>query len=218
MTVESKNKRCAAGCTFYFVPSRPCAWYVLIEVKCEVNCDSLRVKFEFIHVTTIDILSSLRSITRYSTGANKYKPISTWMVDSHELEHHSRLVQHMSGWVLDSFSNQYIRTSSIYTNDSKHMNGWFTRTGASLMAESWIASLSDLNHLTLESLVSSSMDHCYGANSCLDRSNDQFLHSLFKEHEPWNRNFPTNNIELKSPPARPLGFKFVWQNIPRMFC
>ena len=66
-----------------------------------------------------------------------------------------------------------------------------------LMAESWIASLSDLNHLTLESLVSSSMEYCYSANSCVDRSNDQSLHSLFKEHEPWNRNFPTNNIELK---------------------
>ena len=87
-----------------------------------------------------------------------------------------------------------------------------------LMAESWIASLSDLNHLTLESLVSSSMDYCYGATSCFDRSNNQFLHSLFKEHEPWNRNFPTNNIELKKPARPTLGFKFVWQNIPRMFC
>ena len=132
------------------------------------------------------------------------------------------------------------------------MNGWFTRTEASLkwmveswipspidiyerfryirtipstwmldshelMAESWIASLSDLNHLTLELLVFSSMDYCYGANSCFDRSKNQFLHSLFKEHEPWNRNFPTNNIELKSPPARPLGLNLFDNIFPECF-
>ena len=132
-----QNKRCATGCSFYFVLSRPYAWYILIEVK----CDSLRVNFEFTHVT-IDIFSSFhdsRSITPYSTAANKCKRSrlvqhmsGTWMVDSLELEHHSRLVQHMIGWVLDSFSNRYIWTSSIYTNDFKHMNGWFTQTGASL--------------------------------------------------------------------------------------
>ena len=109
-------------------------------MKCKVNCDSLRVKlrvkFEFIH-GTIDILSSLRSITRYSTGANKYKPISTWMVDSHELEHHPRLVQHMmaESWIpspIDIYERvRYIRTiSSTWIVESHELeHHWWLSPG-----------------------------------------------------------------------------------------
>ena len=122
-----QNKRCATGCTFYFVLSRPCACYVLIGVKWSVMGTVTCYEWSYewrLNLSTSQLIFWVHSKTQ---GAS----LSTWMIDSHELEHHSRLVQHMSGWVLDSFSNRYIRTSLIYSNYFKHMNGWFTRTGAS---------------------------------------------------------------------------------------
>ena len=149
-----------------------------------------------------------------------------WTIDSLELQHHARkwlspgsirntrtspgcllLSIYTNGLyiyerfgtperVLDAFSYRYIRAvhiytndSELYTNDSEHLN------------ESWMSSPIEL---TLESLVFNSRSYCYGANSCFDRSNNQSLHSLFNEHEPWNRNFPTNNIELKRQGGRVL--------------
>ena len=102
--------------------------------------------------------------------------------------------------VLDAFSYRYIRTVCIHTNDSEHLN------------ESWMSSSIDL---TLESLVFNSRSYCYGANSCFDRSNNLSLLSLFKEHEPWNRNFPTNNIELKRQGGEStVPSPFIW-DIPK---
>ena len=55
-----------------------------------------------------------RYITRYSTTANKYKPISTWTIESLHLQHHSRK------WLSPGFLLQ-----SIYTNASTWMSpGW----------------------------------------------------------------------------------------------
>ena len=92
------------------------------EVKCDRNCDSLRVKFR-VKFEFTPRLKEHRSLD-----------IPLLLITTNQLAHewliHSNwsLTQHMNGWVLDSFSNRYIRTISIYTNDSKHMNAWFTRT------------------------------------------------------------------------------------------
>ena len=205
-----KNKRCATGCTFYFVVSLPCAWYVLIEVNWSVTGTVTRVRVN----VTIDILSSLQD-----SGASLDIPlllINTNQV-AHEWSSHSNWsITHdrSSTWMVESWIPSPIDISErfryIWTIPSTCM-----LDSHELMAESWIASLSDLNHLTLESLVSSSMEYCYSANSCLDRSNDQSLHSLFKEHEPWNRNFPTTNIELKRQGGKStVSSPFIW-DIPK---
>ena len=117
-----KNKRCATGCTFYFVVSLPCAWYVLIEVKWRVMGTVTRVRVN----VTIDILSSLQdssaSLDIPILLINTNQVVHEWVI------HSNWSITQVNGWVLDSFSNRYIRTISIYTNDSKHMNAWFTRT------------------------------------------------------------------------------------------
>ena len=191
-----KNKRCATGCTFYFVVSLPCAWYVLIEVKWSVTGTVTRLRVN----VTLDILSSL--------GASLDTPLL--LINTNQATHEWLI--HLNWSITPDRSHTWMVESWIPSPIDIYERVRYKRTIPStcmfdsheLMAESCIASLSDLNHLTLESLVSSSMDHCYGANSCLDRSNNQFLHSLFKEHEPWNRNFPTNNIELKRQGGRVL--------------
>ena len=53
---------------------------------------------------------------------NTNQVVHEWVI------HSNWSITQVNGWVLDSFSNRYIRTISIYTNDSKHMNAWFTRT------------------------------------------------------------------------------------------
>ena len=131
--VESKIKDAPRGAPFILL-SRSLVpgtyWLKWSEVWWELWLEyawTLHLKFR-VHFDISSSLQDSRRITRYSTTANKYKSSSTWMVDSLVLKHHSRLGRHMNGWVLDSFSNRYIRTISIYTNDSKHMNAWFTRT------------------------------------------------------------------------------------------
>ena len=100
-----QNKRRTAGCTFYFVLSRPCACYVLIEVKCEVNCDSLTRSEWSLNSSTLRLIFWVYSKTQAASRDiplllintnNPHELFSTWMVDTHELEHHSRLVQHMA--------------------------------------------------------------------------------------------------------------------------
>ena len=200
-----QNKRDATGRTFYFDHSLPDACY---EVWTDSRYDWY---FEFILIFWV-----------HSTTTGASLDISLLLINTNQLAHersnHSTYsITHGSGWVLDSFSNRYIRTQAhewvlddfpyryirtvcIHTNDSEHLN------------ESWMSSSIDL---TLESLVFNSRSYCYGANSCFDRSNNLSLLSLFKEHEPWNRNFPTNNIELKRQGGEStVPSPFIW-DIPK---
>ena len=118
---------------------------------------------------------------------------STWLIDIYELEHHSQLVQHMiaESWIASPI-DIYEQFRYIWT-----ISKW-------IMAESWLTPIIWL----LIYLISF---------PCFDRSNNRLLHSLFKEYETWNRNFPTNNIELKSPPARPLGLNLFDKIFPECF-
>ena len=208
--VESKIKRGATGRTLLFWSLAP--WCLLRTDWSEVWTDSrYDWYFEFILIFWV-----------HSTTTGASLDISLLLINTnqfaHERSNHSTYsITHGRGWVLDSFSNRYIRTQAhewvlddfpyryirtvcIHTNDSEHLN------------ESWMSSSIDL---TLESLVFNSRSYCYGANSCFDRSNNQSLHSLFKEHEPWNRNFPTNNIELKRQGGEStVPSPFIW-DIPK---
>ena len=104
-----KNKRCATGCTFYFVVSLPCAWYVLIEVNWSVTGTVTRVRVN----VTIDILSSLQD-----SGASLDIPlllINTNQV-AHEWSSHSNWsITHdrSSTWTVES----WIPSPSIYLNE-----------------------------------------------------------------------------------------------------
>ena len=80
---------------------------------------------------------------------NPHDLFSTWMIDTYELEHHSRLVQHMAeSWI-------------PWMVDSAH-GGWVLDCFP--------------NHLTSDLLDFSSMDYCYNANNCFDRSNNWVIH------------------------------------------
>ena len=149
------------------------------------------------------------------------------MIDTYELEHHSRLVQHMAESLIPSPIDIYERVRYIRTISStwivdlvQHVfSTWMGDTHelehhsrlVQHTAESWIASPIIL---TSDLLDFSSMDYCYNANNCFDRSNNWFLHSLFKEYETWNRNFPTNNIELKRQGGEYCSSPFIW-DIPK---
>ena len=136
-----KNKRCATGCTFYFVVSLPCAWYVLIEVKWSVMGTVTRVRVN----VTIDILSSLQD-----SGASLDIPlllINTNQVAHEWLIHSNWSITHDRSrtWMVESWIPSpidiYERFRYKQTIPSTCM-----LDSHELMAESWIASLSDLNH------------------------------------------------------------------------
>ena len=201
MTVESKIKDAPRGAPFILFSCAlvPVMYWLKWSVK------STGTRYEWSYEWSLNS-STVRLIFWVHSKASLDIPlvlINTNQLAHEWLIHTNWSITHdlFSTWVAESWipSPIDIYERVRYTNDFKHMNGWVTRTGASLMAESWIASLSDLNHLTLDLLVFSSMGYCYDANNCFDCSNNWFLlvHSLFKEHEPWNRYFPANNIGSK---------------------
>ena len=126
--VESKIKQAPRGAPFISITRslKPVTYWLKWSVKWtyewSLNWFTLRLIF-WVHIDILSSFNNYRSFTRYFTTANKYKPISTWTIDSLELQHHSRK------WLSPGFfSNRYIRTIrntrtspgclllSIYTN------------------------------------------------------------------------------------------------------